>query len=255
MQRSLLFPVGLVVLALAAGLAVADPPRPLIGWPGGAKMWQWTLDSSRGYNEPPRQPNTPEPAQPPRAAFKYRVEVYTMTEKTTGDEANKAVLIGHLPEDADIWFEGVDLGRKNVPLREFVSPELVPGKNYVYDVRVNWVEDGHRAEQDLKVRVHAGDLLCLDLRAAKNKDAEAEIKANLDKLEPEDRKLAEAQVFCAVQEGNPLGAMGVPVKVLVKGQPVFLCCKGCAEKARNNPEQTLATVKELRARHTTTPRP
>jgi uncharacterized protein (TIGR03000 family) len=255
MRRSLLFPSGLVVLALAVGVAGAEPPGTPFGWPGGAKMWPWNINPNGGYNEAPRRPSTPEPAQPPRTPVKYRVEVSTQQEKTTGDEANLAVLIGHLPEDADIWFEGMDMGRKNVSLREFVSPELVPGKNYVYDVRVNWVEDGHRAEQDLKVRVHAGDVLCLDLRAAKNKDVQAEIKANLDKLEPEDRKLAEAQVFCAVQEGNPLGAMGVPVKLLVKGQPVFLCCKGCAEKARNNPEQTLATVKELRARHATTPQP
>jgi uncharacterized protein (TIGR03000 family) len=253
MLRSLLFPTSLVVLALAVGLAGAGGPPP---WQQGmSKTWPWMLDPSAGYNEPPRRPSTAQPAQPPRPPVKYRVEVYTMTEKTTGDEANTALLIGHLPEDADIRFEGVDMGRKNVPLREFISPELVPGKNYVYDVRVNWAEDGHRAEQDLKVRVHAGDVLCLDLRAAKNKDVEAEIRANLDKLEPEDRKLAEAQVSCAVQEGNRLGAMGVPVKVLVQGQPVFLCCKGCAEKARNNPEQTLATVKELRARHAATPQP
>jgi hypothetical protein len=75
---------------------------------------------------------------------------------------------------------------------------------------------------------------------------EAEIKAALAKLSPEDRKLAEAQKFCAVETENRLGSMGVPVKVIVKGQPVFLCCKGCRKSALAYPDKTLATVKALK---------
>src|SRR5262245_23285136 len=55
-------------------------------------------------------------------------------------------------------------------------------------------------------------------------DEEAQIKASLDKLSPEDRKLAEEQQFCAVRNDNRLGSMGTPVKLMVKDQPVFLCC-------------------------------
>ena len=80
-------------------------------------------------------------------------------------------------------------------------------------------------------------------------DDEAEIKASLDKLSPEDRKLAEAQRFCAVENDNRLGSMGAPFKIMVKEQPVFLCCKGCAKEAQKNPEQTLAKVKELKAKY------
>jgi hypothetical protein len=39
--------------------------------------------------------------------------------------------------------------------------------------------------------------------------------------------------------------MGPPVKVLLKGQPVFLCCKDCEKKARKEPDKTLAKAKEL----------
>jgi Cu(I)/Ag(I) efflux system membrane fusion protein len=77
--------------------------------------------------------------------------------------------------------------------------------------------------------------------------AEAEIRANLAQLKPEDRRLAEAQGFCANQP-NRLGSMGVPVKVMVKGQPAFLCCEGCREEALANPSRTLATVERLKAR-------
>jgi hypothetical protein len=71
---------------------------------------------------------------------------------------------------------------------------------------------------------------------------ETKVQAALAKLDPADRKLAEAQRFCAV-EGERLGAMGAPFKVMVNGQPVFLCCKGCSKDALANPEKTLARVK------------
>lgn len=65
------------------------------------------------------------------------------------------------------------------------------------------------------------------------------------KLSPQDRKLAEAQRFCAVEEENLLGSMGKPVKLVIQGQPVFLCCAGCQDAAKADPKKTLAKVKEL----------
>jgi membrane fusion protein, copper/silver efflux system len=77
---------------------------------------------------------------------------------------------------------------------------------------------------------------------------EAEIKASLAQLGDEDRKLAEAQQFCPIEQENRLGVMGKPVRVLIKGQPVLLCCPGCVDKALASPDQTLATVAKLKAR-------
>jgi hypothetical protein len=82
---------------------------------------------------------------------------------------------------------------------------------------------------------------------------EAEIAASLAKLSPEDRKLAEQQRFCAVMNDSRLGSMGTPVKITVQDQPVFLCCKGCTKKAQNNPDQTVARVKELKAKNAPPP--
>src|SRR4051812_32238730 len=62
-------------------------------------------------------------------------------------------------------------------------------------------------------------------KAASDKEA-AEIRESLAKLSAEDRKLAEAQKWCAIEDESRLGSMGVPMKILVKGEPVFLCCKG-----------------------------
>jgi uncharacterized protein (TIGR02231 family) len=76
----------------------------------------------------------------------------------------------------------------------------------------------------------------------------ARVKAALAKLSPEDRRLAEAQVICAIDTESHLGISGPPIKVMLKGQPVFLCCKGCAAEAREHPDETLAMVEKLKAR-------
>jgi hypothetical protein len=74
-----------------------------------------------------------------------------------------------------------------------------------------------------------------------------EVRAGLAKLSAEDRRLAEAQKYCAIQESR-LGTMGTPAKVVLNGRPVFLCCKGCARKALADPDRTLAKVEQLKAR-------
>lgn len=73
------------------------------------------------------------------------------------------------------------------------------------------------------------------------------IAAALAKLSPEDRKLAEEQKFCALENKSPLGSMGPPVKIELEGQTVFLCCKGCEKGAKANPDETLAKVEKLKA--------
>ena len=72
------------------------------------------------------------------------------------------------------------------------------------------------------------------------------IKAERAKLSDDDQKLVAAQEFCAVENKNHLGAMGPPVKIMVKDQPVFLCCKGCKDEALKDPDETLKKVAELK---------
>ena len=68
------------------------------------------------------------------------------------------------------------------------------------------------------------------------------------KLSPEDRKLVEAQEWCVISSDEKLGSMGAPIKLDVKGQPVFVCCAGCKRKALADPDATLAKVAELKAK-------
>jgi hypothetical protein len=83
-------------------------------------------------------------------------------------------------------------------------------------------------------------------KAAGSQGKEAEIQANLAKLDSADRKLAVAQKYCAVENENRLGSMGKPIKLLVKDQPVFVCCKSCQTEALDDPDKTLAEVKKLK---------
>jgi hypothetical protein len=87
-----------------------------------------------------------------------------------------------------------------------------------------------------------------DDKAAEKEKEEAEIRAELAKLPPEDRKLAEQQKYCAIEDDNRLGEMGPPIKLMIKGQPVFICCKGCKKQAEADPDKTLAKVKDLKAK-------
>ena len=82
----------------------------------------------------------------------------------------------------------------------------------------------------------------------KGNAVEDEIKEARSKLAPDDLKLVNAQEWCVVMTDNRLGEMGVPLKVMVKDQPVFLCCKGCQRKALADPDKTLAKVEDLKAK-------
>jgi hypothetical protein len=89
-------------------------------------------------------------------------------------------------------------------------------------------------------------LRAADKDATAKKDPDAEFKAAMAKLPEADRKLAEAQRYCAVQPENRLGSMGAPVKLEIGGKPVFLCCAGCREHALADPKATLAEAEKLR---------
>jgi hypothetical protein len=72
------------------------------------------------------------------------------------------------------------------------------------------------------------------------------IKAALAKLSPADRKTADLQKECPINEGSLLGSMGMPIKLTLEGESVFVCCKACQEEALADPRGTLEKVKHLR---------
>jgi hypothetical protein len=90
------------------------------------------------------------------------------------------------------------------------------------------------------------------VRPSTTRDEDEKVEAGLDKLSPEDLALARTQGYCPVL-GTRLGNMGIPVKVMLKDQPVFLCCKGCVRNARANEQRTLNKTAAQKARTKTAP--
>lgn len=74
---------------------------------------------------------------------------------------------------------------------------------------------------------------------------QVKIRAAMEKLSPEDRKLAEAQVYCAIDQDSALGSLGPILKVMAKGQPVFVCCKGCESEVKAHPDEALLQLQRL----------
>jgi hypothetical protein len=72
------------------------------------------------------------------------------------------------------------------------------------------------------------------------------VAAALGKLKATDQALAEQQRHCPVMDDSRLGSMGTPVKIEIKGKPVFLCCKGCEEEALADADATLKKVEKLK---------
>jgi membrane fusion protein, copper/silver efflux system len=85
------------------------------------------------------------------------------------------------------------------------------------------------------------------IRATTPEDPEAKIVAALATLSPADRALAQKQRFCPILAKSRLGSMGPPVRLVLDGETVFLCCTGCKKQAESNPKKTAAGVRELRA--------
>jgi uncharacterized protein (TIGR03000 family) len=197
----------------------------------------WNRPGYQGYTE------TAKPSAPPQivnaAPERYTVTIARLPQKPQGVDPNIAVLMAHLPEHAQVWFNNQPT-KSQGKVRYFESPPLIPGKRYLYYMRVVWHENGKWVHKIERVPVQAGELRCVYLMPAN-------IAENLARLSTEDRKLAEAQSVCPIS-GDPLGALGVPIKITLKGQPVLLCCKDCIEKAKVNSDKTLGRVRELKGK-------
>lgn len=75
--------------------------------------------------------------------------------------------------------------------------------------------------------------------------AEKKISEALAALPAEDQKLAAAQRFCPMMAYSRLGAMGTPTKLIIEGKPVFVCCEGCIDDAKEGGAATVKLTKKL----------
>lgn len=65
-----------------------------------------------------------------------------------------------------------------------------------------------------------------------------DMEANLKELSDAERAAVKQQKTCPVS-GETLGAMGKPVRVMVDGKEVWICCSACKEPLLKDPEKHL----------------
>jgi len=80
-------------------------------------------------------------------------------------------------------------------------------------------------------------------------ESDQRIQNALGELSSEDRKSAETQRYCVVLTSSRLGSMGKPVKLLLDGKPVFLCCAACRDKAVASAKDAALKAAEFQAVH------
>jgi len=76
-------------------------------------------------------------------------------------DVNAVMVRMHVPSRARVWFDGEATSQTGAA-RDYVSPALTPGHNYVYHIRVQWDENNEVVERQRDVTVHAGDRLDLN---------------------------------------------------------------------------------------------
>jgi uncharacterized protein (TIGR03000 family) len=106
----------------------------------------------------------------------YNYMPYATSDTYASDvPANAAQLVVRVPNpDAKVWFQG-QLTSQRGSVREFESPPLEPGKDYTYDVRTEWNQDGRKVVQTRQVEVRAGSVVNVDLTRPQ---ARAEVPAS-----------------------------------------------------------------------------
>lgn len=78
--------------------------------------------------------------------------------------ADKASINVRVPEFADVWVVGEKTHLLGTS-RDFETPDLDPGRRYLYEIRARWIEEGVVIDVTRKIGVRSGDNLRVDFHA------------------------------------------------------------------------------------------
>jgi uncharacterized protein (TIGR03000 family) len=77
------------------------------------------------------------------------------------EDPNAAHLDVNVPADGQIWVEGEKTTQTGTQ-RHFISPSLTPGKEYTYDIKAQWQENGKEVTRTKHVQVRPGEHFTVD---------------------------------------------------------------------------------------------
>ena len=108
-----------------------------------------------------------------RSSGTSAVYVYVPVQARVGVAADEDYAYGSLdetvvmfrlrvPANAQVWFDGSPTAQTG-SVRPFITEGLEPGKDYSYEIRARWTENGRPVEQTRKITFRCGDRLTLSL--------------------------------------------------------------------------------------------
>lgn len=193
---------------------------------------------------------------PERAAQLTAGQVWALPESSVIDTGSQKIVYR---ETLPGVYEGVQI---------VIGPKMIGPDNVIFYPLVSGLDVGDRVvtagsflvDAETRLNPSAGSIYfggsgggtksggsVTTARPSTPENEDAKLLAALKKLSPEDRRLAEQQKFCPILENSRLGSMGVPVKLLLEGKPVFLCCPACEAAAKDDVPATLQKVEKLKS--------
>lgn len=125
---------------------------PMAAWPVGRGQWIVGDDRPAPFMPliPEERPGLPLPAVPaPPVGGKE-------------EAPPPATLQVRVPtRNAAVWFEGVRTGQEG-RVRNFVTPSLIPGQGYRYEIRARWLQGGRVVQEVRTVQVRSGERVSVD---------------------------------------------------------------------------------------------
>jgi uncharacterized protein (TIGR03000 family) len=167
--------VALILLVVAAGRGSAQFQRKWdlsLGPYEGGHGWSYAESYGYGfpfnplavpwtavypYSLPYYSPRVQGPWNNPALYYRYGAGRYGPYAQGLGNYAPAPAMINlQCPPDCQVWVDGSPT-QQTGGQRQFVSPPLNPGQNYVYVLRVRWLENGRAMEQMETVNVQGGE--------------------------------------------------------------------------------------------------
>ena len=103
---------------------------------------------------------------------------------------NSTAMLGILmpTADAELWFEGVKSDDKGLE-REFRTPKIEPNKDYSYDLKARWMENGKEMERVRHVTFRAGEAVMVDFRKSNTPVApRTDMEPRMDERQTQDKE-------------------------------------------------------------------
>jgi uncharacterized protein (TIGR03000 family) len=188
MFRRMVTRMGILALAGVGLLLVAGPAKAQQGWPLQGSNWSYHFGASqsssagsysrsyssptyssptyysRSYYSPSYYAASPSPLGGYRSYYygPSGAGDYSITSTAESPQKRPARINLQVPSDAKIWFDDSQTNQTGAS-RSFESPPLPAGRDYSYQVRIQWKQDGKDVSEDRKIIVHSGDVINLTL--------------------------------------------------------------------------------------------